>query len=157
MVTGALYECNPVHASLVVTDAASWLWKVLASAGTTVPDVVGSDRVNPGAPTPPGIEVLTHSPVVCRHTHSFSDSSYYTEPGGAGVFDAGTSLWVAGLGGPGLPAVTSRGGQRLLTAVTSRLLSAMAEGPLARAHPASGNLAHLHEYAGDPVAAHDTS
>src|SRR5450759_254958 len=67
--TGTFYECNPVHANLTVTDPSSWLWAGIARAGAIVPAAVGSeyDRVNPGVPTPAGIEVLTHSPVTCRH------------------------------------------------------------------------------------------
>jgi hypothetical protein len=154
--TGTFYECNPVRADLVVTDPGSWLWAGIAGAGARVPGVVGSeyDRVNPGVPTPAGIEVLTHSPVTCRNTPSYSDSAYYTVPSGAGVFNAGTSLWVAALGGPGLPGVTTAEGSRMIQAVTLRLLQAMADGPMGRAHPAKGNLAALHAYRGDPIAAH---
>jgi hypothetical protein len=154
--TGTFYECNPVHADLVVTDPSSWLWSGIAPPGARVPGVVGSeyDRVNPGVPTPVGIEVLTHSPVTCRNTPSYSDSAYYTVPSGAGVFNAGTSLWVAALGGPGLPGVTTAEGSRLIQAVTARLLQAMAYGPMGRAHPAKSNLASLHAYSGDPIAAH---
>lgn len=103
--TGTFYECNPVLADLIVTDPRSWLWAGIAQAGTIVPGVVGVEyaRVNPGVPTPAGIELLTHSPVTCRNTASYSDSAYYTVPSGAGVFAAGTNLWVPALGGPGLP------------------------------------------------------
>jgi hypothetical protein len=154
--TGTFYECNPVHANLTVTDPSSWLWAGIARAGATVPAAVGSeyDRVNPGVPTPAGIEVLTHSPVTCRKTNSYSDSAYYTVRSEAGVFDAGTSLWVAALCGPGLPCPTSPGGSRMIQAVTLRLLRAMADGPMGRVHHARGNLAGLHAYRGDPVAAH---
>ncbi|HZX99104.1 MAG TPA: N,N-dimethylformamidase beta subunit family domain-containing protein [Dermatophilaceae bacterium] len=154
--TGTFYECNPVHADLVVTDPSSWLWSGIAGAGARVPGVVGSeyDRVNPGVPTPAGIEVLTHSPVTCRNTPSYSDSAYYTVPSGAGVFNAGTSLWVAALGGPGLPSITTTEGSRMIQAVTLRLLQVMADGPMGRVHPTRSNLAALHAYRGDPIAAH---
>jgi hypothetical protein len=115
---------------------------------------VGSeyDRVNRGAPTPRGIEVLTHSPVRCRGIRSFSDSAYYTEPSGAGVFAAGTSRWVAALDQTCAGCVTTPVGSTLVTAVTTRLLTAMALGPLGLSHPGVGNLDALHEYAGDPIA-----
>jgi hypothetical protein len=153
--TGTFYECNPVKADLVVTDPSSWLWHGIASAGTHIPGIVGSeyDRVNPGAPTPRGIEVLTHSPVRCRGIRSYSDSAYYGEPSGAGVFDAGTSLWVAALNQTCTGCVTTRAGSALVAAVTTRLLTAMVVGPLRLSHPALGNLSALHEYAGDPIAA----
>ena len=154
--TGTFYECNPVHADLIVTDPSSWLWVGIARAGASVPGLVGNeyDRVNPGVPTPAGIEVLTHSPVTCRNANSYSDSAYYTVPSGAGVFDSGTNLWVAALGGPGLPSPTTPAGTRMIQAVTLRLLQAMADGPMGLAHHARGNLAALHAYPGDPIAAH---
>jgi hypothetical protein len=154
--TGTFYECNPVLADLIVTDPSSWLWVGIARVGTKVPGVIGNeyDRVNPGVPTPAGIEVLTHSPVTCRNTHSYSDSAYYTTPSGAGVFNSGTNLWVPALGGPGLPNVTTPKGSRIIQAVTLRLLQAMADGPMGRVHAARGNSAALHAYRGDPIAAH---
>jgi hypothetical protein len=153
--TGTFYECNPVHADLVVTNATSWLWKGIARQGTRVPGIVGPeyDRVNPGRPTPEGIEVLTHSPVTCRDTPSFSDSAYYTTRSGAGVFASGTNLWVAALCSPDGRCPTTPAGSRIITAVTLRLLRAMADGPMGLVHPARGNLPALHAYPGDPVAA----
>lgn len=73
------------QADLIVTDASSWLWAGVARSGARVPGVIGDefDRVNPGALTPAGIQVLTHSPVTCRNTQSFSDSPYYSTPSGA--------------------------------------------------------------------------
>ncbi len=73
-------------------------------------------------------------------------------PSGAGVFNAGTSLWVAALGGPGLASVTE--GSRMIQAVTVGLLQAMADAPMGRVHTARSNLAALHAYRGDPIAAH---
>ena len=153
--TGTFYECNPVKADLVVTDPDSWLWDGIARRGTRVPNVIGPeyDRVNPGVPTPAGIEVLTHSPVTCRTTSSYSDSAYYTVGSGAGVFDSGTNLWVAALCNVGEKCPTTPGGSRVIQAVTLRLLRGMADGPMGLAHPARGNLAALHAYPGDPVAA----
>lgn len=153
--TGTFYECNPVEADLVVTNPGTWLWAGIALGGTRVPHVVGPeyDRVNPGVPTPAGIEVLTHSPVTCRNTQSFSDSAYYTVPSGAGVFSSGTMQWVAALCTRGLRCPTTRAGSRIIEAVTVRLLRAMADGRMGLAHPATSNLAAMHAYRGDPVAA----
>src|SRR5664280_3048255 len=47
----------------------------------------------------------------------------YTVRSGAGVFDAGTSRWVAALCGPARRAHLSWGGSRMIQAVTLRLLS----------------------------------
>ena len=75
-------------------------------------------------------------------------------PSGAGVFNAGTSLWVAALGGPGLASVTTTEGSPMIQAVTGGLLQAMADAPMGRVHTARSNLAALHAYRGDPIAAH---
>jgi hypothetical protein len=77
----------------------------------------------------------------------------HTGRSGAGVFDAGTSRWVAALCGPGRRADLSWG-SRMIQAVTLRLPSAMADGRIGRVHRARGNLAVLHAYPGDPFAAH---
>ena len=42
---------------------------------------------------------------------------------------------------------------RVVTAVTTTLLRAFAAGPAGVAHPAIDNLAGLHEFSGDPIAA----
>jgi hypothetical protein len=91
--------------------------------------------------------------VRCRGIRSYSDSAYYVEPSGAGVFHAGTSLWVAALNQTCTGCVTTYAGSALVAAVTTRLLTAMVVGPLGLSHTALGNLSALHEYAGDPIAA----
>ena len=72
---------------------------------------------------------------------------------GAGVFDSGTSLWVAALCNVGEKCPTTPGGSRVIQAATLRLLRGMADGPMGLTHPARGNLPALHAYRGDPVAA----
>jgi hypothetical protein len=113
--------------------------------------IVGSeyDRVSPGAKTPRGIEALTHSPVRCPR---LSDSVYYTEPSGVGVFAAGTSRWVAALD-LACPGVTTPAGSAYATAVKTRLLTATALGPLGLSYPGVTNLDALVEYTDDPIAA----
>ncbi len=131
--TGTDYGCSPVRADMVVVDPGSWLLSGLGlTAGSRLRGVVGSefDRVFLGAPTPRPIQVLTHSPVVCDGRRDVAESAYYTTASGAGVFDSGTSDWVAHLDGRD-PQV-----RRVVTAVTTRLLVAFAAGPAGRAHPA---------------------
>jgi hypothetical protein len=152
--TGVYYECNPVKADFVITDASNWLFATAGvQNGTKLPGLVGSeyDRVNPGAPTPRPIEVLAHSPVRCRGIASYSDAAYYTTTSGAGVFASGTSAWVAALTGCQATECTLSG--RVVTEVTTTLLRAFAAGPAARAHPAIDNLDALHAFKGDPIAA----
>ena len=152
--TGVLYECNPVKADMVITNAQNWLFAdAKVQNGLRLPGLVGAeyDRVNPGAPVPRPIEVLAHSPVKCRGIASFSDAAYYTTVSGAGVFASGTSAWVAALSACQPTECTLTG--RVVTAVTSTLLRAFAAGPAGRAHPAIDNLAPLNAFAGDPIAA----
>jgi predicted RNA polymerase sigma factor len=69
------------------------------------------------------------------------------------VFNAGTMRWVASFGAPyrfGLDRHTSDFTRR----VTANLLRAFADGPAAAKHPAHDNLAAMHEWPGDPIAAH---
>ena len=149
--TGVFYECNPVKADMVVTDPGNWLFAgTQAAAGLRLPGLVGPeyDRVNPGAPTPGTIEVLTHSPVRCRGVGSYSDSAYYTVPSGAGVFAAGSNWFTRGLPEAGAGGVVANvvGGE------LTNLLQAFSAGPAGLEHPAMPNLAGLHEFAGDPIA-----
>jgi hypothetical protein len=79
---GAQYECIPVHAAGVVMRPSSWLLAGTGvRAGGRLPGLVGDeyDRVQPGSPRPPRVEVLLRSPVRCRGA-SFADTTYYTAP-----------------------------------------------------------------------------
>jgi hypothetical protein len=61
--------------------------------------------------------------------------------------------WVASFGGwykYGLNGHTARFTQM----VTKNVLHAFADGPAAAKHPAHDNLAAMHEWPGDPIAAH---
>jgi hypothetical protein len=84
--------------------------------------------------------VLFHSPVTCQHKSGFADASYYTAPGGAAVFSAGTQYWICGLD----PQCTTSQNNAAIRRITQRLLDAFAQGPAGIAHPAVDNLAALH-------------
>ncbi len=132
--TGALYRCNPVHATMVVTDAANWLLRGIVHNGERIPGLIGAeyDRVDRDAPTPQNITVLTHSPVICDGQRDYSDSAYYSTRSGAGVFDAGTGSWICPLKAGGCPQDRhSRRATRVVTAITARLIRRFAAGPAA--------------------------
>jgi len=153
--TGTLYESNPVTADYVVVSPGSWIFNGTgARVGTRVRGLVGDeyDRVNPVYPVPRPMEILAHSPLTCRGVHSYADSAYYTHAGGAGVFNTGTMRWVQSLAPPygrELPAHAAR----LTRKVTENVLRAFANGPAAARYPAADNLAAMHEWPGDPIAA----
>jgi hypothetical protein len=154
--TGTLYESNPVSAAFVVASPDAWMFKGSGvQRGTRFAGLVGIeyDRVNPGAPVERPIQVLSHSPLTCRGIRSYSDSAYYTHRGGAGVFNCGTMRWVTSLGPPFLFGLNRRTAT-FTRHVTANLLHAFAHGPAAGKYPAHDNLAAIHEWPGDPIAAH---
>jgi hypothetical protein len=154
--TGTLYESNPVTAAYVVVSPGCWVFHGTgAQVGTRIRGLVGDeyDRVNPVYPVPRPIEVLAHSPLTCRRVHSYSDSAYYTHSGGAGVFNTGTMRWVQSLA-PDYGRELSPADGRFTRRVTANVLSAFAKGPAAARYPAKDNLAAMHEWPGDPIAAH---
>ena len=147
---GAQYECNPVHAPGVVVAPSSWLFAGTGvRAGTRLPGLVGDeyDRVQPGVPRPPGVEVLLHSPVHCQGAAvrgaSFADTTYYTADSGAGVFNAATSSWVCQLNRACAHTRRSPLTARVVRAATVNLLRAFARGPAGQDHPSQSNLARL--------------
>ncbi|MCK1812810.1 hypothetical protein MTQ13_00695 [Streptomyces sp. XM4011] len=149
--TGVLYEGYPVDAPYVVHRPDHWTHAGTGvRAGDSFPHLVGAeyDRVTPGAPTPEGIEIVAHSPVVCRGRPSHHDAAYYTAPSGAGVFATGTMRWVEALmagtdengANHGMDARTGR----FVTRVTENILRTFATGPAAPTHPAHGNLTEIY-------------
>jgi hypothetical protein len=156
--TGTLYESNPAAADFVVVSPGAWLFRGTGvRKGSRFRGLVGAeyDRVNPGYHVERPIQVLSHSRLTCRGIRSFADSAYYTHPGGAGVFNAGTMRWVESFGGPnnfGIDAACGAFTRR----VTANVLRAFADGPAAAAYPAHDNLHQIREWPGDPIAAqHD--
>jgi N,N-dimethylformamidase beta subunit-like, C-terminal len=153
--TGTLYESNPVTADYVVAAPDAWVFAGTGvRKGARFRGLVGDeyDRVNPGAPVERPMEVLAHSPLTCRGVNSYSDSAYYTHAGGAGVFNSGTMRWVQSLLRPYGSQLTPECG-RFTRKVTANILRGFADGPAAHKHPARDNLASMHEWPGDPIAA----
>ncbi|MFD7258152.1 N,N-dimethylformamidase beta subunit family domain-containing protein [Streptomyces sp. NPDC059874] len=146
---GVIYDGYPVDAPYVVTHPEHWLLAGTgARAGDSFPHLVGVefDRVNPAFPTPRPVEVLAHSPVVCKGRASYADTAYVSLPGGAAVFATGTMRWVEALdasgpgGGRSNHGLDARAGHFTRT-VTANVLRAFARGPAGLAAPARDNLA----------------
>ncbi|WP_324785760.1 N,N-dimethylformamidase beta subunit family domain-containing protein [Streptomyces sp. H51] len=141
--TGVIYEGFPTDAPYRVENAGHWVFQGTGvRKGDSFAHLVGVeyDRVSPGFPTPAPIEIVAHSPLVCKGRHSHSDSAYYTVPSGAGVFATGTMRWVEGL-----MAGTPEGGRdhsmdtrtrKFVVEVTQNLLNGFATGPARRSRPA---------------------
>ncbi|MFD9338495.1 N,N-dimethylformamidase beta subunit family domain-containing protein [Streptomyces sp. NPDC060028] len=158
---GVIYDGYPVDAPYVVSHPDHWLLTGTgARAGDSHPHLVGVefDRVNPAYPTPRPVEVLAHSPVVCKGRPSYADTAYLSLPSGAAVFATGTMRWVEALdaSGPGgrngRHGLDARAGHFTRT-VTANVLRAFARGPAGRAKPAQDNLAaHYGDTAATPGA-----
>jgi hypothetical protein len=151
--TGTYYEANPVEGAYQVLTPGSWLYAGTgAKKGSKYPGLIGPeyDRVNPVVKLPRPMQVLSHSPVRCKHTNTYSDSAYYTTGSGAGVFSAGTMNWTRAL----FP-VSTRGFSPKTSAfveqVTTNLFHAFKAGPAAGRFPAVDNLDQVKPYAGDPT------
>jgi hypothetical protein len=152
---GTLYESYPADASYRVASPSSWVFKgTRVPAGASFAHLVGVeyDRVNPGYPVQRPIEVLSHSPLVCHGVSSYGDSAYYTHPGGAGVFNAGTMRWVEAIFGD-QPHGIGESTAAFVRQVTANVFRAFADGPAADKHPARDNLDAMHEYHGDRMGA----
>jgi uncharacterized repeat protein (TIGR01451 family) len=87
----------------VVQNASHWIYAGSGfTNGTSLPNIVGYeyDKVFNNGHTPPGVTVLSNSPVIGVSEgsgNSFSNSSIYTAPSGAIVFAGGTIQWAWGL------------------------------------------------------------
>lgn len=141
--TGVVYEGFPTDAPYRVENAGHWVFQGTGvRKGDRFAHLVGVeyDRVTPSFPTPAPVEIVAHSPLVCKGRPSHSDSAYYTVPSGAGVFATGTMRWVEGL-----MAGTAEGGRdhsmdtrtrEFVTKVTQNLLNGFAAGPAGTSRPA---------------------
>lgn len=145
---GLMYECFPATGPLTVTVPGFWMFKGTgAKAGSRYPGVVGVeiDRAYPIPGTPKTLEVAAHSPVQCgRIGMTYSDLGYYTVDSGAGVFASGSMGFAIGLGAINKGAGITQQSSAFVTKVAQNLFTAMAAGPMGKAHPAHPNLAALH-------------
>ncbi|MFE4453965.1 N,N-dimethylformamidase beta subunit family domain-containing protein [Streptomyces sp. NPDC056796] len=140
--TGVLYEGFPTDASYVVHGADHWIFAGTGvKKGDSFDHLVGVeyDRVVPETPAPGPMEIVAHSPLVCKGRNSHSDSAYYTVPSGAGVFASGTMRWVEAL-----MAGTRENGRNhgmdartgaFVTRTTENVLRAFATGPATKSRP----------------------
>ncbi len=135
---GQQYESNPVRADMVIVDPSAW---VFANTGITtgqkLPGVIGSeyDHYHPSQVGPPNVQILAHSPLVCRGTNSYADMTYYSAPSGAGVLAIGTIDWIPQLTPP------APGGPHndQAVAITKNVLAVFGQGRAGTAHPSTAN------------------
>jgi hypothetical protein len=142
---GSTYQDILAEADMVVTDASSWLYdRCGLTDGQHLPGVVTGefDRYVPGGAGPDTVDVLAHS-VVPNRGGNYSDVTWYTVPGGGGVFATGNANWVNGLPDSTLippnvlpgptPGVTGP-----LLVMMENLYGVIAAGPASVTHPSTG-------------------
>jgi hypothetical protein len=98
--TGLRYDCYPVHAAWVVSDASWWGYAGTGLRdGSQLPGLIGpeSDRLVGAADLPRPMQVVAQSPTTCRGHRTVHAAVYWSTPAGAGVFTAGTMGWAGGL------------------------------------------------------------
>jgi hypothetical protein len=141
-VVGDTYQGYGLDDPMVVTDAAAWPF-----AGTGAVDGEQLDGVEAGdydaydtsEDNPPGVEVLSHSPVHPEVGHIlYADMTYYTwAQGSGGVLATGTIGWIPALSpcSGTLPRCPSQ----LVQAVTGNILHLFGEGPAGKYRPSVAN------------------
>ncbi len=94
-----IVDSNPAGFAYVIKNASHWVYAGTGFVdGSSVPGIVGYefDAVWNNGFTPPGITILSNSPVVgcCEGTgNTFSNSTIYTASSGARIFASGTMEW----------------------------------------------------------------
>jgi hypothetical protein len=142
---GSTYQDIDADADMVVTDPGSW---VMAGTGLTAGQHLAGavrgefDRYVPGPASPPTVDVVAHSPVPNRHGN-FSDVTWYTVPGGGGVFATGNASWVGQLAdAPLIPPNVLQPAEPGVTAPLLRIMlnvySVLGSAPASITHPSTG-------------------
>jgi hypothetical protein len=135
---GQQYECNPVHADMVIAEGAAWVFAGTGlTTGSRLFGTIGEeyDRHNPNDPGPDNVQLLAHSPVRCGGRRSYSDMTWYSAPSGAGVFATGTNWWITKL----VSACGVCPHDPMVIQITRNVLEAFALGPAGRTHPSVSN------------------
>ncbi len=146
LLIGSMYQDVAAQANMVITDASSWLFAGTGfTQGQQLPQVVVGefDRYVPGAPGPTNLDVVAHS-IVPNRGNNYSDVTWYTVPGGGGVFASGNASWVGNLVDSTLvppnvipepnPAISTP-----LLRVMENLYSVIGTGPASAIQPSQGN------------------
>ncbi|MDA8195976.1 MAG: hypothetical protein M0019_01980 [Actinomycetota bacterium] len=139
--TGLEYQCNPVNAPMIVVNPTSWIFAgTNAYKGLAIPHLIGSefDQYLPYVPHPSNVEILSHSPLLCRNVPYFSDMAYYSTPSGGGVFSTGTNYWVVTLQS-GCPPFAGLCPDPFTDQVTTNVLEAFGQGGVGTSHPSIAN------------------
>ncbi|MHB8191420.1 MAG: N,N-dimethylformamidase beta subunit family domain-containing protein [Ferrimicrobium sp.] len=145
---------NTIAFPMMVTDASSWLYQETGlKNGQAIPGVLryDFDGYNPTRPNPPGVEILSHSPVTIgfNNAHMFADTTYVTDStSGAGVFESGTNYWIASLA----RCPTSQScPTTIMRTMTANILRLFGNGPAGKVHPSIGNTSTYYPSSSTPA------
>jgi len=148
------YLLPGLSASMVVADAASWVFKGTGlHNGSVLARVIASDidHVAPFAGEPANLTVLGHSPIPLSKAYTnqgtwgpytYSDMTYYTDPTThSGIIDTGNNNWINAMGyscpRTGVCAATA------LQKITGNILRLFGQGPAGVRRPSRSNLAAI--------------
>jgi hypothetical protein len=127
---------------LVVTDAKSWLFARTGLVnGATIPGLLkyDFDGYDPSRPNPPGVQILSHSPVVIGFDNHkmYADTTYVTNrTSEAGIFESGTNNWIAAM----QPCTTTSScPSHLVRIMTGNILKLFGAGPAGATNPSVAN------------------
>lgn len=146
-IVGATYigYNNQTTGPLVVSTPSSWLFAGTGLAqGATIPGVLASDMqaYDPFGKNPPGVEILSHSPVrIAGHPERpYADTTYYTLGSShAGVFDTGTIGWIPALADCSPSTPTTPCPAPMMRALTGNMLRVLGSGPAGDQNPSVAN------------------
>ncbi|MDQ2729976.1 MAG: hypothetical protein M3Y91_19460 [Actinomycetota bacterium] len=135
---GEMWRCDPVNGDMVIIDPSNWIMAGTGlAAGAKITGAISAeyDSYRAADPGPKNVEIVGRSPITCVGRFDHADTTYYTAPSGAGVFDSGSIGFIAGLvtdPQPGTPAA-------YVTTMTKNLLATFGQGPAGRTHPSVPN------------------
>jgi hypothetical protein len=143
---GSTYQDIEAQASMVVTDPTSWVFEGLQLiANQILPNVVRGefDRYVPGGGGPTNLDVIAHS-IVPNRGGNYSDVTWYTVPGGGGVFATGNASWIGALSNstlipPNVIPDATPGVTAPLLRIMQNLYSVIGMGPASLTRPSQGN------------------
>ncbi|MFC4007682.1 N,N-dimethylformamidase beta subunit family domain-containing protein [Nonomuraea purpurea] len=127
---GQMYDCFPAEGAYRVSRPGHWIFA--GTRGRNFPGMLGveTDKVSQGSPD--NVQVLAESPLTCGGRATVSHSTYYTAPGGAGVFASGTMRWVCAMRGRRCGHGVNEAAAAFTRRSTINLLTRFAEGPAGR-------------------------
>ncbi len=160
---GSTYQDIGAKADLVIADPTSWVL-----AGVELPldhhfagVVQGEfDRYVPGGGGPTNLDIIAHS-LVANRGGNYSDMTWYTVPGGGGVFATGNANWLNVMSNSSLipsnviPDATPGATAEVLR-MMENVYSVIGGGPASVSHPSQGNWATTYAAGSPSRAAPDT-